>query len=471
MIKPNILFILTDDQRFDTIHALGNQAISTPNLDRLAARGTCFTHCHIPSGTSGAVCMPSRAMLHSGRTLYHLEGVGGDIPPEHTTMGEAFRANGYRTIGIGKWHNGVPAFARSFSDGGSIFFGGMWDHWNVPTSRYDPEGRYDNVINFVVDFFKGNTLTPVHCDQFVPGKHSSELLTDTAIDFLRQQAPDQPFLLYTAYLAPHDPRTMPERFREMYPPENMALPPNFSSEQLVEHFPLFRFRDETLVAYPREEAAIRKEIAEYYAMITHLDSEIGRLLDALDESGMAENTLVVFASDNGLSVGQHGLLGKEDLYEHSVRVPLLLAGPGIPQNEKRDAFVYLLDIFPTLCEYAGIPVPPSVDGISFLSSVQQANTPHREDLYFGFNDLIRGVKNRQYKLIEYAGTGRTTQLFDLENDPYETQDIHDRSDTTPIVASMRERLYELRDEWDDRQHPAGVSFWKSYEELERKKTT
>lgn len=470
-MKPNILFILTDDQRFDTIRAMGNAAISTPNLDRLAARGACFSHAHIPSGTSGAVCMPSRAMLNSGRSLYHLEGVGGNIPPEHTTMGEAFRQNGYRTIGIGKWHNGVPAFARSFSDGGSIFFGGMWDHWNVPTSRYDPEGKYDNVINFVVDFFKGNQVTPVHCDQFVPGKHSSELVTDTAIDFLRKQNGDQPFLLYTAYLAPHDPRTMPGRFREMYPPESIELPPNFSSEQLVEHFPMFRFRDESLTAYPRREDDIRREIGEYYGMITHLDSEIGRLLDALDESGMADNTIVVFTSDNGLALGQHGLLGKEDLYEHSVRVPLIISGPGIAQGEIRDQFVYLFDLFPTLCDLAGIPIPDSVDGRSFLPSLRDPDAVHREELYFGFNELVRGVKNDRYKLIEYAVTGRTTQLFDLKNDPCEIHNLCDEAEYEPVVESMRTRLYALRDKWDDRLHPAGAAFWKSYEESERHKVT
>ena len=208
--KPNILFILTDDQRFDTIHALGNPAIHTPNLDRLAARGTAFRRAHIPSGTCGAVCMPSRAMLNTGRHLFHLEDLGQDIPESHITMGQAFRENGWQTIGIGKWHNGCPAYARSFETGGSIFFGGMWDHWNVPVCRYDPSGQYDNTINFVVNFFDSNRIIQQHCDEFVPGKHSSELLTDTAISMLRKHAGgEKPFFLYLAYLAPHDPRTMP----------------------------------------------------------------------------------------------------------------------------------------------------------------------------------------------------------------------------------------------------------------------
>ena len=166
--KTNVLFIVTDDQRFDTIHALGNDEIITPNLDKLVSRGTSFVRAHISGGTCGAVCMPSRAMILSGRNPFHLEELGGNIPPEHKTLAETFKNNGYETIGLGKWHNGCPAYARSFTQGAKIFFGGMWDHWNVPTCRYDPTGEYDNVINFVVDFYKDNHPQAQHCDVALP---------------------------------------------------------------------------------------------------------------------------------------------------------------------------------------------------------------------------------------------------------------------------------------------------------------
>ena len=130
--RPNVLFLLTDDQRYGTIHALGNDEISTPNLDALVRRGMAFTRAHIPGGTASAVCMPSRAMLNSGRTLFHLEECGKNIPECDTTMGESFLRAGYHSVGIGKWHNGVGSYARSFDDGADVFFGGMWDHWNVP---------------------------------------------------------------------------------------------------------------------------------------------------------------------------------------------------------------------------------------------------------------------------------------------------------------------------------------------------
>ena len=462
--QPNILFIVTDDQRFDTIHALGNQEIITPNLDRLVGRGTSFTRAHIAGGTCGAVCMPSRAMILSGRNPFHLEDLGGNIPAQHKTMPETFKTNGYETIGLGKWHNGCPAYARSFTQGAKVFFGGMWDHWNVPTCRFDPTGQYDNVINFVVDFYKDNHPQPQHCDEFCPGKHSSELLTDAAIDLLQQNAgKEKPFFLYLAYLAPHDPRTMPDRFRQMYDPDKITLPPNFQTV-IDTNYPLMVHRDEHLAAYPREEAEIRRHIAEYYAMITHLDSEIGRLLDALHESGEEDNTIIVFTGDNGLAVGQHGWLGKEDIYEHGVRVPLILAGPGIEQNVRNEAYVYLYDIFPTLCEFAGLTAPDSVDGKSFAHLLDNNHGQQfRDELYLIFDQFVRGVKDDRYKLIEYRNGDedgdKWTFLYDLKNDPWETRNLADDDNYKDLVSRMRQKILTHRDEWEEQNHPWGQDFW------------
>ena len=244
--RPNIVFILTDDQRYNTIHALGNGEIITPNMDGLVRRGTSFTHAHIPGGTSGAVCMPSRAMIHTGRTLFSLEGEGQNIPKEHKTLGETLREYGYFAYGTGKWHNGPPAFTRSFDMGDEIFFGGMWDHWNVPTNYYDPTGEYDNEINFVGNFGHSNETVKVHCDKFNPGKHSSELLAETSVRFIDEYREEKPFFLYTAFLAPHDPRTMPEEYKNLYDPEKLRLPENFTENP--EFFGVQGIRDEILAA-------------------------------------------------------------------------------------------------------------------------------------------------------------------------------------------------------------------------------
>lgn len=465
--KPNVLFIVTDDQRFDTIHALGNKEIITPNLDRLANRGMSFVRAHIAGGTCGAVCMPSRAMILSGRNPFHLEELGGNIPEAHKTLAETFKNNGYETIGLGKWHNGCPAYARSFTQGAKIFFGGMWDHWNVPTCRYDPTGKYDNVINFVVDFYNDNHPQSQHCDEFDPGKHSSTLLTDAAIGLLNENVnKEKPFFMYLAYLAPHDPRTMPDSFRQMYDPEKIELPPNFQ-EIIDTNYPLMVHRDEHLAAYPREEKEIRRHIAEYFAMITHLDYEIGRLLDTLHASGEEDNTIIVFTGDNGLAVGQHGWLGKEDIYEHGVRIPLIMAGPGIAENVRNDAYVYLYDIFPTLCEKVGIDVPESVDGKSFAHLLDgQHGENFREELYLIFDKFVRGVKDENYKLIEYRnGDGQEdkwTFLYDIKNDPWETHNLADDEKYADKVTEMRDKIIRHRDEWQEQSHPWGVDFWKRF---------
>ncbi len=461
MPRPNIIFILTDDQRYDTIQALGNEEIITPNLDWLVRNGTSFTQAHIPGGTSGAICMPSRAMLHSGRTLFSLEGEGQSIPLAHTTLGETLRRSGYYAWGTGKWHNGPPAFTRSFDSGAEIFFGGMWDHWNVPTNYYDPTGAYDNVINFVVDFWRDNHVVKVHCDKFNPGMHSSELLSEATVRFLDEYRGEQPYFVYTAFLAPHDPRTMPEAYCRLYNPEHIHLPESFTSMPAA--FGVQDIRDELLASYPRDEADIRRQIAEYYGMITHLDHEIGKIIDAVRRRGELDNTLFVLAGDNGLAVGRHGLMGKQNHYEHSIRVPLIFSGPGIPANRRIDRYVYLLDIYPTLCELLGIDTPASVEGISFARMFDDNALMTRESLYFAYNDLLRSVKNDHFKLIEYRNYSCRTELFDLADDPHETKNLAGREEYAQVQEKLTALLLGYRASWGDERHEFGRKFWAAYD--------
>jgi len=225
--RPNILFFFTDDQRFDTISAWGHPQVRTPTLDSLTECGTSFRNAYIMGGTSPAVCMPSRAMLHTGRTLFRIQGEGQRIPEEHVQLGEVLRAADYATYGLGKWHNGRGAFHRAFSGGAEIFFGGMADHWNVPVFHYDPTGAYEARLPQVTNPFLSNEVVQRFCDHIVAGKHSSELLADAAIELLDRHDSAEPFLLYLSFLAPHDPRTMPREYLEMYDPDEIALPPNF----------------------------------------------------------------------------------------------------------------------------------------------------------------------------------------------------------------------------------------------------
>ncbi len=460
--RPNVLLFLTDDQRFDTLRALGNEAIQTPNLDALLARGTCFTRAHIPGGTCPAVCMPSRAMLHSGRSLFHLDREGQDIPVTHTTMAECFRAAGYTTFGTGKWHNGKSAFARGFSRGDEIFFGGMGDHWNVPAYHFDPSGRYETRCPVVNEPMTSKHVEFRECDHIHAGIHSTDLFTDSAIHFLDERDGDQPFFMYVSLMAPHDPRTMPKRFLDMYPPNAIRLPANVVPEHAIDTGAL-RIRDELLAAFPRHPDAIKRHLADYYAMITHLDEAFGRLMKSLQDHQLIDNTLIAFAGDNGLAVGQHGLMGKQNLYEHSIRVPLILAGPGVPAGERRDHLVYLLDLFPTLCDLTGLDTPPSVEGTSLKTYLDQLTTTGRENLFLAYEKSIRGVTDGRWKLIEYACGA--TQLFDLIHDPEETCNLADTPASRETITRMRHSLRTWATQWDDLAHPAGNAFWTARRDL------
>jgi arylsulfatase A-like enzyme len=408
--------------------------------------------------------MPSRAMLHTGRELFSLQGAGESIPQDHTLLGETLRDAGYQTFGTGKWHNGPESFARSFTDGAEIFFGGMDDHWNVPACDFDPTGRYDNRKPWVDNPKGSGERLERHVDHVHLGVHSTDLFAQSTRDFLDRHDPDHPFLAYVSFMAPHDPRTMPEQYLRMYDPAEIELPGNFQSEHPIDTGAL-RIRDELLAVFPRDPDEIRRHIAEYYAMITHLDDAIGQILQRLEERGELENTLIVFAGDNGLALGQHGLLGKQNLYEHSTRVPLIFAGPGIPQGHQAHELVYLLDIYPTLCDLLGLDIPDSVQGRSLaplLAPKKSGGTP-REFLYLAYCDSIRGLTTGRHKLIEYA-CGET-QLFDLQTDPTETRNLADDPALTRQLHQMRRQLTTSAQSSNDHQHPHGAKFWSNRPDL------
>jgi len=279
---------------------------------------------------------------------------------------------------------------------------------------------------------------------------------DASIRFLKERNSSDPFFMYVSLMAPHDPRTMPQEFLEMYNPDTITLPDNFLAEHPIDTGAL-KIRDEMLAAFPRDPAEIRRHIAEYYAMISHLDHAFGRLVVGLQEKGELDETIIVFAGDNGLAVGQHGLMGKQNLYDHSVRVPLIFAGPGIPEGQQSNALLYLLDIFPTLCDLSDIETPDSVEGRSLLPCLHNPNADLRSSLYLAYADSIRGVTDGHHKLIEYACGA--TQLFDLSRDPSEKENIAQRDSSSEFLTQLRQDLLRLSEEWDDEGHPMGKEFW------------
>jgi len=422
---PNILLLFSDDQRDDTIAAWGNPHIKTPHLDALAKSGTNFRANYCFGSNSGAVCIPSRAMLHTGRTWLNVKNDMSDA----VTLGGLLGDHGYRTFATGKWHNGEPAFLRSFQSGRAIFFGGMSDHTQVPVQDLS-EGRLQN--------------------DRIGEKFSSELFADAAVEFLLGQPNDQPFFCYVAFSAPHDPRQPPLEYRQHYYDNRPPLPANFLPQLPFNNGFMDGIRDENLAAWPRTPEVISDQLAEYYGMITHMDQQIGRILQALEKSGQADNTYVVFASDHGLAMGSHGLLGKQNLYEHSMRCPLIVVGPDVPADTHQQAFTYLHDLFPTLCDIAGVDPPDHLDGHNLRWLWTGKQTHLRETLFLPFLGLMRSIRDQRWKLIQYPPLNYT-ELFDLENDPDEQHNLADDPQHHETLARMFELLAEAQQQAGDRQ--------------------
>ena len=420
--RPNILFLFADDQRADTIRAWGNERIDTPNLDRLAAEGFSFRRNYTFGSNSGAVCVPSRAMLLTGRSWMRSPNDMRGVP----TLPRQLEAVGYRTFITGKWHNGEEALLRSFDRGTAVYLGGMADHTRVE-----------------VQDIEGGELVRRRVGQ----EFSSELFASSVIAFLEEQASraaggsDEPFFAYVPFMAPHDPRQPPPEYRERYYRRNLPLPANYLPQHPFDHGVL-NIRDENLAAWPRAPEVIRDQLAEYYGLITHLDEQVGRILAALEENGQAENTMVVYAADHGLAMGSHGLLGKQNLYEHSMRCPLIVRGPGIPHGST-DAFTYLFDLFPTLLGMGAAETPPGIDGRDLAALWSgDGDTVWRQSLFLPYQDLMRAVRDERYKLIVYPKVNHR-QLFDLADDPDELRNLA----ADPAHRQTLERLDTLLEGW------------------------
>ena len=438
MSRPNILFMIADDHRRSAIAGMGDPTVQTPTMDALIQEGSAFTNAYIMGGMSGAVCVPSRACVHTGVNIFSTSMTRepgtrglGTLRPELATLAGTFRSEGYETFATGKWHNDKTSFHKSFSAGGNIFFGGMSDHLKVPIHDYDPTGEYPNDKRYIGDGF------------------STELFTDAAIDFLQNRGAEKPFFLYLSFTSPHDPRMAPAPYDSMYPPEETPVPPNFLPMHPFDNGEI-HIRDEKLAPFPRTPEIVQQHISDYYAMIAHQDAHMARTLEALERTGQADNTIVVYTADHGLGVGQHGLLGKQNLYDHSVTVPCILRGPGVPESRKIDSLVYSYDLFPTLCDLADIPVPDSVESESLKPLLDGEKTAVRNSVYSAYRHIQRMCRVGDWKLIQYPEAGET-QLFNLRENPWEIadQNLADDPQYAEQVQTLKHETHSWMQQIDD----------------------
>ncbi|MCE2413526.1 sulfatase-like hydrolase/transferase [Candidatus Poribacteria bacterium] len=434
MSRPNVLFMIADDHRWDAIRGMGDPTVHTPTMDSLIARGTNFRQTHIMGSLVGAVCVPSRAAVLTSANLFRSG--GNQINRDLAVWPQVMRESGYHTFFSGKWHNDRQTFTDSFDAGAKIFFGGMSDQYKVPVFDFDPTGKYPDDAKYIGE------------------KFSTELFTDAAVQFIESYDETDPFFLYLSFTSPHDPRTAPGEYATMYPPEDIPVPENFLPEHPFDNGEM-RIRDEVLAPFPRTPEVVQQHIADYYGMITHMDAEMGRVLSTLEATGHLDNTIIIYTADHGLAVGQHGLLGKQNLYNHSIHVPSIFAGPGIPEGETVDALTYLYDVFPTVCDLTDVACPDTTEGCSLVPLMKGHVERVRATVFAAYRDIHRTISDGRWKLIRYyvseetgAGTN-CIQLFDLEQDPWETTNLADLPEHDDRIRSLAADMKMWQTETND----------------------
>ena len=416
--KPNVLHIHADDHRPDGLSALGTPMLKTPHLDTLVERGTTFTHCYTQGSMTGAVCTPSRTMMLTGRSWLRIPSArtaAASPADERTFLPRVIESAGYQTWHMGKYDNGFPAGLKAFQ-----------------TTTQD-EGR-------------GHERST-----------SSRRLADKTIEFLNARTDGKeakPFYIYLAPPVPHDPRSAEEPFQKLYDAAKIELSPAFMPQHPFDNGDM-TVRDEKLAPWPRTPEDTKQQLADYYACISGLDHHMGRIFAALKVSGHWDNTIIIFTGDDGLSMGEHGLFGKQNLYENGgFHVPCVIAGPGIPKG-KSDALVYLMDLFPTLAGYAGATLPPNIEGKDLRPVIEGKQPKVRDVLYTAYLGVQRAIRDDRWKLIRYPQVN-VTQLFDLSTDPHELTNLADKPRHAAKVTELMTLLAKEMAAHDD-NHPLSVA--------------
>jgi arylsulfatase A-like enzyme len=360
-------------------------------------------------------------MLLSGRSLFRV-----DVNLlRDETWPRAFGRAGYTTFISGKWHNGPESIPASFQLARSIFAGGMTNPMQAKLS----------------EMIDGKLAEPM-----LAPRHACAVFADEAIRFIGEHK-NGPFFCYVPFDAPHDPHIVPDEFAIHYNAAQMPLPQNYLPQHPWDNGEMVN-RDERLLPWPRTPDAVREMLAEYYRYVSYLDAQIGRILDALDASPHAKNTIVVFAADSGVGRGSHGLIGKQNVYEHSMRVPLIICGPGIAAGKRTDAMCYLFDVLPTLGKRCGVPAPATSEGIEFTATLTDPSKPARSQLMFAYRNIQRAICDGRWKLIRYPLVDKT-QLFDLQSDPQEITNLADRPDQVRRVADLTALLEKEQNHFGD----------------------
>ena len=327
---------------------------------------------------------------------------------------------------------GMPA--DGYEQKGTVSDADLPPGYNRPLDKTDYENGWKPWDRWHGGFWEG-------------GKHWSEVLADDGIGFIRQAAEeDVPFFMYLAFNAPHDPRQSPKEFVGRYPLDRVESPQNFLSEYPFADAAFGKdLRDERLMPYPRTKYSAKVNRQEYFAIVTHMDEQIGRILDALEAAERTENTWIFFTADHGLAVGQHGMSGKQNMYEHSMRAPFIVSGPGVDTGAAIETPIYLQDIMPTTLELAGIEETDGVDFKSLLPLLKgdKRSRGHYKAIYGAYLDRQRMIRVGDWKLIHYPSIG-VERLYNLREDPFEMNDLVRPALSSPNKPSRRHRAMQVK---------------------------
>lgn len=430
--KPNVLFIAIDDQN-DWVGPLnGHPLVKTPQMDRLAARGTTFLNAHIQS----PLCNPSRTSLMLGLRptttgIYGLSPWFRNLPAwkDRVTLPQHFKAHGYRTFTTGKiYHHGV---------GGPEQRAVEFDVWGPPGGvgarpvqkliRPTPMGN-----NLLMDW----GLFP-HRDE----DKQDYKVASWAVEQLQNMPREQPFFLAVGFFLPHVPCYATEKWFALYPDDDTVLP--VVREDDREDTPRFSWYLHWYLPEPRlkwlqENNQWRNLVRSYLACTSFVDAQIGRLLDALDTAGLADNTVVVLWSDHGWHLGEKGISGKNTLWERSTRVPLIFAGPRVAKGARTTRPAELLDLYPTLIELCGLTPRDDLEGLSLVPQLRDATAPRVRPAITSHNQGNHGIRGERWRYIQYADG--TEELYDHETDPHEWTNLAGRPELQAVRAAHRKWL-------------------------------
>lgn len=431
--KPNILFILSDDQALETLSIMGETECKTPHLDKLAKKGMMFTRAYNMGAWSGAVCMASRAMFNSGAFVNR----ANQTVRKQPQWAELMKAAGYKTYMTGKWHVPGKTAKNPPFDICRDVRGGMPAQTEAGMNRpLSPE-----------DYEKGwKPWDKAHGGFWEGGKHWTEVTADHAIDFLNEAKDiDEAFFMYVGFNAPHDPRQAPKEYIDMYPLDEISLPANYAG--------LYPYRDQIgcgkqlrdacVMPFPRSEYATKVNRQEYFAATTHMDENIGRVLKALKDSGKADNTYIIFTSDHGLAVGEHGLVGKQNMYEHSMRSPFIIVGPDIPKGQRNDTAIYIQDAMATTLDLGGVSKPNYVEFKSLLPLIEEKTSEHYPAIFGKYINYQRMILKGDWKLIAYP-YAKKYRLCNLSKDPKEMNDLSANAEYKSVLENLKIDLKELQ---------------------------